>query len=65
MLELGTDVKTVSVLLGHAKDHMVTLSTCAYNFENARYVVLGRLDLAWERYPVLPAPVPTATPLPN
>ena len=50
------------VLFDYAKDHMVTLSTCAYNFENARYVVLGRLDLAWERYPVLPAPVPTATP---
>lgn len=31
---------------------------------HARYVVLGRLDLAWERYPVLHAPVPTATPVP-
>ncbi len=31
------------------KDHVVTLSTCAYNFDNARYVVLGRLCLAWER----------------
>lgn len=29
-------------------DHLVTLSTCAYNFENARYVVIGRLVTAWE-----------------
>ncbi len=49
------------------KDHMVTLSTCAYNFENARYVVIGRLDLAWERNPVfVPGNVvPTATPVPQ
>lgn len=33
-------------------DHLVTLSTCAYNFENARYIVIGRLDLAWERNPL-------------
>ena len=48
------------------KDHLVTLSTCAYNFENARYVVLERLNLAWEREPVYAlAPVrPTATPIP-
>ena len=31
------------------KDRLVTLSTCAYNFENARYVAIGRLDLAWKR----------------
>lgn len=31
------------------KDHLVTLSTCAYNFENARYVVIGRLVTMWER----------------
>ena len=30
-------------------DHLITLSTCAYNFDNARYVVLGRLDLVWEK----------------
>lgn len=48
------------------KDHLVTLSTCAYNFENARYVVIGRLDLAWERYPdFVPQAVPTATPVPQ
>lgn len=34
------------------KDHLVTLSTCAYNFENARYIVIGRLGLAWERNPL-------------
>ncbi len=37
------------------KDHMVTLSTCAYNFENARYIVIGRLDLAWEKNPLFTA----------
>ena len=36
------------------KDHLVTLSTCAYNFENARYVVIGRLALTWERNPLFP-----------
>lgn len=52
------------VLVNCKKDHMVTLSTCAYNYENARYIVIGRLDLAWERYPVFsPQDVlPTATP---
>lgn len=37
------------------KDHLVTLSTCAYNFENARYIVIGRLALAWERNPLFTA----------
>ena len=31
------------------KDRLVTLSTCAYNFENARYIAIGRLDLAWKK----------------
>lgn len=31
------------------KDHLVTLSTCAYNFDNARYILIARLTLAWER----------------
>lgn len=31
------------------KDHLVTLSTCAYNFDNARCVVIGRLNAVWER----------------
>ncbi len=31
-----------------SRDHLVTLSTCAYNFENARYVVIGRLVTVWE-----------------
>ena len=30
------------------KDRLVTLSTCAYNFENARYVAIGRLNRAWK-----------------
>ena len=30
-------------------DHIVTLSTCAYVFENARYVVLGRMHTIWEK----------------
>ena len=29
------------------QDHLITLSTCAYNFENARYVVIGRLRPLW------------------
>ena len=55
------------VVFDYRRDHLVTLSTCAYNFDNARCVVLGRLDLAWERYPiVIPEPVlPTATPVPQ
>lgn len=32
-----------------SRDHLVTLSTCAYNFENARYVVIGRLVTMWEK----------------
>lgn len=32
-----------------SRDHLVTLSTCAYNFENARYVVIGRLVTMWTR----------------
>ena len=43
------------VEINYVKDHLVTLSTCAYNFENARYIVLGRLDLAWERNPLFAA----------
>ena len=30
------------------KDHLVTLSTCAYNFDNARCIVIGRLVSAWK-----------------
>ena len=30
-------------------DKLVTLSTCAYNFDNARCVVIGRLNLAWKK----------------
>lgn len=29
-------------------DRLVTLSTCAYAFENARYIVIGRLESAWQ-----------------
>ena len=28
-------------------DRLVTLSTCAYVFENARYIAIGRLVTAW------------------
>ena len=28
-------------------DHLVTLSTCAYSFENARYITIGRLSPWW------------------
>ena len=48
------------------KDHLVTLSTCAYNFENARYVVIARLVLGWERYlAYIPQAMLTATPVPQ
>lgn len=30
-------------------DRIVTLSTCAYDYENARYVVLSRVCSVWER----------------
>ena len=30
-------------------DRLVTLSTCAYAFENARYIVIGRLDSLWKK----------------
>lgn len=36
-------------------DRLVTLSTCAYNFDNARCIVIGRLERVWARdfvYPV-------------
>ena len=29
-------------------DRLVTLSTCAYAFENARYILIGRLDSLWQ-----------------
>ena len=30
-------------------DRLVTLSTCAYAFENARYIAIGRLIPVWNR----------------
>lgn len=39
---------TSHVEIDCGKDHLVTMSTCAYNFDNARYVVLGRLCRIWE-----------------
>ncbi len=36
-------------------DHLVTLSTCAYQVENARYIVIGRLNLVWEKNPLFAA----------
>lgn len=36
------------------EDRFVTLSTCAYRFENARYIGIGRLRLLYEILPVLP-----------
>ncbi len=29
-------------------DHLVTLSTCAYAFENARYILIGKITTVWE-----------------
>jgi sortase B len=48
------------VTVGDA-DHLVTLSTCAYAFEQARYVLIGKLTTAWEAEPV---PVASEQPLP-
>lgn len=31
------------------QDHLVTMSTCAYHFDNARYIAIGRLDVCWVR----------------
>ena len=36
----------VDVLPG---DRLVTLSTCAYAFENARYIAIGKLSQTWQR----------------
>ncbi len=30
-------------------DRLVTLSTCAYAFENARYIALGRIETVWRK----------------
>ena len=46
-LEKSKPVTGVNVAL---TDHLVTLSTCAYAFENARYIAIGRLVPVWE-YP--------------
>lgn len=37
-------------------DRLVTLSTCAYAFENARYIAIGKLTQTWERPEVIEAP---------
>ena len=39
-------------------DRLVTLSTCAYAFENARYIAIGKLTQLWEykEIPKTPAP---------
>lgn len=31
-----------------AADRLVTMSTCAYHFDNARYILIGRLDRVWK-----------------
>lgn len=33
------------------QDRLVTMSTCAYNFENARYIVIARLTPLWTSSP--------------
>ena len=30
-----------------ANDRLITMSTCAYTFQNARYIVIGRLETVW------------------
>lgn len=38
-------------------DRLVTLSTCAYAFENARYIAIGKLTQLWEYAEPVAAPV--------
>ena len=40
-----SDFETTVEILPH--DRLVTLSTCAYAFQNARYIAIGRLDTVW------------------
>ena len=46
-------------------DRLITMSTCAYSFENARFIVIGRLLPLWQlpEDEVFP-PKPTAAPAP-
>lgn len=46
-------------------DRLITMSTCAYSFENARFIVIGRLLLVWKlpEGAVFP-PEPTSIPEP-
>ncbi|MGN0745860.1 MAG: class B sortase [Aristaeellaceae bacterium] len=39
-------------------DRLITMSTCAYSFENARYIVIGRLLPVWQLPEPGPAPEP-------
>ena len=39
-------------------DRLVTLSTCAYAFENARYITIGKLTKLWEYVEPLPETTP-------
>lgn len=38
------------------EDRLVTLSTCAYAFENARYIAIGKLTQTWEKPEVIATP---------
>ena len=40
-----SDFETEVEVLAH--DRLTTLSTCAYSFRNARYIVIGRLNSVW------------------
>ncbi len=40
---------TAPVDVNCATDRLVTLSTCAYNFDNARCVLIGRLTRLWQQ----------------
>lgn len=56
--------KTDFVLGASAKpgDKLLTLSTCAYMFDNARYIVIDKLTLMRKFEEIEPTPTPTATP---
>lgn len=36
---------TANAMTISSKDRIITLSTCAYNFQNARYLVHGKMSV--------------------
>lgn len=53
-----------STVIVEPGDRLTTLSTCAYAFENARYITIGKLTRLWEYKEPVPTPQPMETPAP-